>query len=156
MGKRRDIIVRDRLPFDAEPPGSVLDGRGIGRVDVSLDEGRSWRQADLHPVISQWAWRLWSLTVEAHPGPITVTRAWDDTGVTQPESPAPLWNPRGVRQQRLGPRESVREIGDPAQARRCLRVVLNCGTSRPVTIPLRDAGRWTLWRDAADNVVSEV
>jgi sulfite oxidase len=22
-------------------------------------------------------------------------RAWDDTGVTQPESPAPLWNPRG-------------------------------------------------------------
>jgi sulfite oxidase len=68
MGKRRDIIVRDRLPFDAEPPGSALDGRGIGRVDVSLDEGRSWRQADLHPVISQWAWRLWSLTVEAHPG----------------------------------------------------------------------------------------
>jgi sulfite oxidase len=72
------------------------DGRGIGRVDVSLDEGRTWRQADLQPVISQWAWRLWSMTVEARPGPITVTaRAWDDTGVTQPESPAPLWNPRG-------------------------------------------------------------
>jgi len=31
------------------------DGRGIGRVDVSLDEGRTWRQADLQPVISQWA-----------------------------------------------------------------------------------------------------
>jgi sulfite oxidase len=72
------------------------DGRGIGRVDVSLDGGNSWRQADLQPPTSQWAWRLWSLTVEAQPGPLSVTaRAWDDTGVTQPESPAHLWNPRG-------------------------------------------------------------
>jgi sulfite oxidase len=72
------------------------DGRGIGRVDVSLDGGHTWRQADLQPAISQWAWRLWSLTVDARPGPISVTaRAWDETGVTQPESPAHLWNPRG-------------------------------------------------------------
>jgi sulfite oxidase len=72
------------------------DGRGIGRVDVSLDEGRTWRQGELQPVTSQWAWRLWSLTVDARPGPISVTaRAWDDTGVTQPESPAPLRNLRG-------------------------------------------------------------
>jgi sulfite oxidase len=72
------------------------DGRGIGRVDVSLDQGRTWRQADLEPPTSQWAWRLWSLTVQAQPGPLSVTaRAWDDTGVTQPESPAHLWNPRG-------------------------------------------------------------
>ncbi|HTM86468.1 MAG TPA: sulfite oxidase, partial [Mycobacterium sp.] len=35
-------------------------------------------------------------TAEAEPGPMTVyARAWDDTGVTQPESPAALWNPRG-------------------------------------------------------------
>ena len=74
------------------------DGRGIGRVDVSLDEGRTWRQADLQPVVSRWAWRLWSLTVEARPGPLSLTaRAWDDTGVTQPESPASLWNPRGYQ-----------------------------------------------------------
>jgi sulfite oxidase len=72
------------------------DGRGIGRVDVSLDGGNTWRQADLEPTSSRWAWRLWFLTVEAHPGPMSLTaRAWDDTGVTQPESPAPLWNPRG-------------------------------------------------------------
>jgi sulfite oxidase len=72
------------------------DGRGVGRVDVSLDEGRTWRQADLRPVTSQWAWRMWSLTVDARPGPTSVTaRAWDETGVTQPESPAHLWNPRG-------------------------------------------------------------
>jgi sulfite oxidase len=72
------------------------DGHGIGRVDISLDEGRTWRQADLQPATSRWAWRLWSLTVQAQPGPMSVTaRAWEDTGVTQPESPASLWNPRG-------------------------------------------------------------
>jgi sulfite oxidase len=72
------------------------DGRGIGRVDVSLDGGNTWRQADLQAATSRWAWRLWSLTVEAQQGPMSLTaRAWDDTGVTQPESPAPLWNPRG-------------------------------------------------------------
>jgi sulfite oxidase len=72
------------------------DGRGIGRVDVSLDGGNSWRQADLHSATSPWAWRLWSITLEAPPGPISLTaRAWDDTGVTHPESPAHLWNPRG-------------------------------------------------------------
>ena len=90
---------------DAEIPAGPLtirgyalagDGRGIGRVDVSLDDGRTWRQADLEPAASPWAWRWWSLTVEARPGPISLTaRAWDDTGVTQPESPASLWNPWG-------------------------------------------------------------
>ena len=72
------------------------DGRGIGRVDVSLDGGLAWRQANLHPAPSRWAWRPWSATVDVAPGPLSITaRAWDDTGVTQPESPAALWNPRG-------------------------------------------------------------
>ena len=72
------------------------EGRGIARVDVSLDQGRTWRQANLEPARSRWAWRPWSLTVDAEPGALSVTaRAWDDTGATQPESPAPLWNPRG-------------------------------------------------------------
>jgi sulfite oxidase len=72
------------------------DGRGVARVDVSLDEGRTWRQANLQPARSRWAWQLWSLTEEVKPGPLSVTaRVWDDTGATQPESPASLWNPRG-------------------------------------------------------------
>jgi sulfite oxidase len=97
-----DILVPDD---GAEVPAGPLtvrgwalagDGRGIGRVDVSLDGGNTWRQADLQAATSRWAWRLWSLTVEAQQGPMSLTaRAWDDTGVTQPESPAPLWNPRG-------------------------------------------------------------
>ena len=39
---------------------------------------------------------MWSLTVDAVTGPLTVmARAWDDTGAVQPEFTASLWNPRG-------------------------------------------------------------
>jgi hypothetical protein len=80
-GKRRDMIVRGRLPFNAEPPGRVLAGIEITAVDADYN---------------RWAWRLWSITVQTQPGRISVTaRAWDDTGVTHPETPASLWNPRG-------------------------------------------------------------
>jgi sulfite oxidase len=72
------------------------DGRSVSRVDVSLDHGRNWRQVDLQPAPSPWAWRPWSLPVDVEPGPLSViARAWDDIGTLQPESPASLWNPRG-------------------------------------------------------------
>jgi sulfite oxidase len=70
--------------------------RGVASVEVSLDEGRSWRPAHLEPAVSRWAWRRWSLTADVRQGPLTVTaRAWDTTGATQPESAAELWNPKG-------------------------------------------------------------
>jgi sulfite oxidase len=76
--------------------GIAGDGRGVGRVDVSLDDGRTWRQANLHRAPSKWSWRPWSLIAEVLPGPLGITaRAWDDTGALQPESPASLWNPGG-------------------------------------------------------------
>jgi len=90
--------------YDHIPAGALTirgwamagDGQGIGRVDVSLDGGQTWRQAELHPPRSKWAWSRWSLTVDVASGPLSITaRAWDDTGMTQPESPASLWNPRG-------------------------------------------------------------
>ena len=97
-----DILVPDD---DAEISAGPLtirgwaltgDGGSVARVDVSLDDGRTWQQANLEPAISRWAWRQWSIAVETQPGPLSVTaRAWDDTGVTHPESPASLWNPRG-------------------------------------------------------------
>ena len=72
------------------------DDRGVARVDVSLDGGRTWRQADLEPEQSPWSWRLWSLRATTVPGPVTITaRAWDTTGAMQPESAAALWNPKG-------------------------------------------------------------
>jgi sulfite oxidase len=97
-----DILV----PTDGDqlPPGALTirgygiagDGHSVERVDVSLDAGRSWRQADLHRAPSQWAWRPWSLTVDVKPGPLSIiARAWDDTGMLQPESAESLWNPRG-------------------------------------------------------------
>jgi sulfite oxidase len=89
----------DRIPAGAltiRGYGIVGDGRAVERVDVSLDDGLTWQQADLHPAPSQWSWRPWSLTVDVEPGPVQVTaRAWDDTGAVQPESPASVWNPRG-------------------------------------------------------------
>lgn len=72
------------------------DGRDICRVDVSVDQGRSWQQARLEPAVNPWTWRMWSLTTDVDPGTRQVmARAWDDTGVTHPESPTSLWNPRG-------------------------------------------------------------
>jgi sulfite oxidase len=63
---------------------------------VSLDDGRSWRQAELGPELSPWAWQRWNLSAEVQRGPLTITaRAWDSTGACQPESAASLWNPKG-------------------------------------------------------------
>ena len=72
------------------------DDRGVARVDVSLDGGESWRQADLDPELGPWAWRFWSLSADIRPGPLWIlARAWDTTGALQPESAAALWNPKG-------------------------------------------------------------
>jgi sulfite oxidase len=89
-----DAVPRGRLTIRGY--GIVGDGRSVERVDVSLDEGLTWRQADLHGAPSEWSWRPWSLVVDVPPGPLRITaRAWDDTGATQPEGAAALWNPRG-------------------------------------------------------------
>jgi sulfite oxidase len=72
------------------------DDRGIARVDVSLDGGGTWQQADLAPQRSPWSWRLWSLDVEVAEGPLhIIARAWDNAGNLQPESAEALWNPKG-------------------------------------------------------------
>lgn len=74
----------------------VGDGHEIARVDVSLDDGHTWQQADLEPSHGPWTWRWWSTTVHVDSGPLhIVARAWDDAGTTQPEYVASLWNPRG-------------------------------------------------------------
>jgi sulfite oxidase len=85
-----------RGPLTIRGYGIAGDGRSVERVDVSLDDGLTWRQADLGRAPSKWSWRQWSLRVDVAPGPLRITaRAWDDTGATQPESAASLWNPRG-------------------------------------------------------------
>ncbi len=70
--------------------------RSVARVDVSVDGGATWAQAELAPATGPWAWTLWSLTVPLSQGETeVVVRAWDDTAACQPESVASLWNPKG-------------------------------------------------------------
>ena len=72
------------------------DDREIARLDISLDGGATWHQADLSPAVGHWSWRHWAFTLYAQPGPLhLVARAFDDTAATQPESAAALWNPKG-------------------------------------------------------------
>jgi sulfite oxidase len=70
--------------------------REVERVDLSLDGGRTWQQADLGEDQGEWAWRLWHTDVELEPGDHEITvRAWDSAAGTQPEDPAGSWNPKG-------------------------------------------------------------
>ena len=70
--------------------------RHVARVDVSLNGGASWLQAELLEDLGRWAWRQWRITVELAPGEHEiVVRAWDSSAATQPEDEAALWNPKG-------------------------------------------------------------
>jgi sulfite oxidase len=84
--------------------------RHVARVDVSLDRGATWAQAELLEDLGPWAWRHWRITVDLAPGPHDImARAWDSSAATQPEDEAALWNPKGyVNNAR--PRVRVRAI----------------------------------------------
>jgi sulfite oxidase len=84
--------------------------RHVARVDVSLDRGASWAQAELLDDLGRWAWRQWSFVAELAPGEHEIlVRAWDSSAATQPEDEAALWNPKGyVNNAR--PRVSVRVV----------------------------------------------
>ena len=64
--------------------------RGIRAVEVSFDDGRSWRAAELKPGSSRITWTLWRYLWQAEPGRYTVTvRAVDGEGRTQDPNPRP-------------------------------------------------------------------
>jgi sulfite oxidase len=70
--------------------------RHVARVDVSLDGGTVWSQAELLDDLGPWAWRHWRITLDLAPGEHEiVVRAWDSSAATQPEDEAALWNPKG-------------------------------------------------------------
>jgi sulfite oxidase len=75
---------------------STGDHREVARVDVSVDGGRHWQQADLAAAPGPWAWRLWQLNVRLRPGPAQIiARAWDTSATCQPERVEHVWNPLG-------------------------------------------------------------
>src|SRR5208283_5289774 len=67
----------------------------IAKVEISTDDGATWKSATLGREQSRYAWRLWSYDWKpAKAGDYTiVSRATDSQGRTQPE--AATWNPSG-------------------------------------------------------------
>lgn len=77
--------------------GSAWSGGGeVASVEVSIDGGEHWVQADLirRETGGKWAAIQWSVAVEADPGEMQVmARATDSSGATQPLGPR--WNRGG-------------------------------------------------------------
>ncbi|MCX5722211.1 MAG: sulfite oxidase [Nitrospirae bacterium] len=75
--------------------GVAWTGEGrIVRVEVSIDEGRTWEPARLIGEEQPYAWRQWQYIWQSTSGLKTILcRATDDRGVTQPETSP--WNPSG-------------------------------------------------------------
>jgi sulfite oxidase len=67
----------------------------IARVEITDDDGRSWREAELTPEHDPYAWRLWTYRwTPAAPGVATLlARATDSRGAVQPREA--VWNPSG-------------------------------------------------------------
>jgi DMSO/TMAO reductase YedYZ molybdopterin-dependent catalytic subunit len=67
----------------------------VTRVEISVDGGTSWDEAELTSPAERYAWRQWTCTWKAR-RPCTATlrsRATDAAGRTQPS--VPEWNPVG-------------------------------------------------------------
>ena len=62
--------------------------RPVRRVELSLNGGRSWREAPLvGPDLGPYAWRQFALQVTLQPGSyVLASRATDVAGDTQPEA----------------------------------------------------------------------
>jgi sulfite oxidase len=82
---------------DTDVRGYAYAGdRGITRVDVALDGGRTWTQAQLDDLAARWTWCLWRTRLQLSEGEATISvRAWDTSAATQPASALQVWNPKG-------------------------------------------------------------
>ena len=93
-----DFLTRARL-VEAGPvtlAGKAWAGRsGISRVEVSVDDGSTWSEAELGERVSPHAWTAWSFRWNAAPGRYSLcVRATDSEGTVQ--SVDQSWNYAGV------------------------------------------------------------
>lgn len=74
----------------------VGGGRGIGRVEVRVDQGE-WTRAELIASESPWGWHRWSASLPAlEPGEhVLQARAVDTAGNHQPAEIQDVWSPKG-------------------------------------------------------------
>lgn len=76
--------------------GHAWVGEGsVERVEISIDEGKTWQRAELARAGDKYAWRTFSYQFRPErPGYVSfLARAWDDRGNAQPA--VPYWNPLG-------------------------------------------------------------
>jgi sulfite oxidase len=83
-------------PLEARGYAFAGGDRYVARVEVSIDGGATWTQAELLEDLGRWAWRHWRITLDLAPGEHELlVRAWDSSAATQPDAEAALWNPKG-------------------------------------------------------------
>lgn len=83
---RIDVPDRDQRVADPFAMGGIAfaGDRGIAKVEVSLDGGRTWLPAKLEKALSKDTWVLWYLSARAPAGGYTaLVRAIDGSGAVQ-------------------------------------------------------------------------
>jgi DMSO/TMAO reductase YedYZ molybdopterin-dependent catalytic subunit len=91
------------------------NGSPVTKVDVSTDNGASWRAATLGSDQSKYAWRLWELDWKAPAGEYKLmARATDAAGRVQPM--VEDWNPSGYLWNVAAPRPVIISRLAPAAA----------------------------------------
>jgi DMSO/TMAO reductase YedYZ molybdopterin-dependent catalytic subunit len=97
--KTQSRVDRPR-PFETLTPGrdgtvamagiAWAQPRGIGKVEVRIDENGPWRPAQLTPQVNPRTWRMWRIDLALAAGSHYIQcRATDATGATQTARPAP-------------------------------------------------------------------
>lgn len=82
-------------------------GRGIERVDISTDGGKTWKEASRYqkPGVQyvaddersdKWAWVLFEAEADIHSNTEIVAKAVDSSANVQPEKVEDVWNLRGI------------------------------------------------------------
>lgn len=95
-GWDREAVMRTGARFDSPRNGATVGSRltaaglayagdrGVQRVEVSSDDGQTWRAATLEPASGPLSWRRWAVSIELEPGVHALqVRATDCTGAVQ-------------------------------------------------------------------------
>ncbi|KAL9093696.1 MAG: hypothetical protein Q9159_000225 [Coniocarpon cinnabarinum] len=102
-GKNRNLLEVYGMNQDAiSLQGYAFSGGGrrIIRVDISADDGKTWKQAELireeHHGYKAWSWQRWRIAIPRdQAGRWFTVKAVDEAYQAQPESHESNWNFRG-------------------------------------------------------------